>query len=249
MDTPDDWQLSNRLMQSAAQEPSFHSFSKLPIEIRLEIWKNILPGPRLIQVHYDVRVGKFWTTTPSPAKLLVCSESRYEMLKEWPLRFATRGHSPLVRANLDIDTVRLSWNPLRLRAISQEDLCSIISLEVGGKEVQRASAEAILQSILTMPNLKDFSLVSPALCDIYPYSLSQQLSQPHVGPSEEENWLLSAQRLGYEARRNRAFYQHTEVTRCFRAWARENPEYKLPRLRLLLSEPDGSRSGSFFWKP
>jgi hypothetical protein len=74
------------------------------------------------------------------------------MLKRWPLRFATGGHHPLVRANLDIDTIQLSWNPLRLGAVSQEDSTNIVSLAVGGKALRLASADAILQSILTMPS-------------------------------------------------------------------------------------------------
>jgi hypothetical protein len=236
-------------MQPSDQEHSFHRFKCLPPEIRLEIWALNLPGPRVVQVHYDVRIGRFWTTTRSPANLLVCSESRYEMKNKWPLRFGTRGHPPLVRANLDIDIIQLAWDPLRLRAVSQEDLSNILSLEIGGKELQRASAEPILHTILTMANLKGFSIVSPALDDSYPYALSQYLSHPLAASNEEEHWLVTARRIGYEERRNRAFRQHTEVTRCFRAWARDHPDCKLPWLRLLLLEPDGSRSGPFFWKP
>ncbi|KAE9370781.1 hypothetical protein N431DRAFT_492811 [Stipitochalara longipes BDJ] len=238
MDAPGNQQLSSQLVQS-----------KFPPELRLKIWALNLSGPRVVQVHYDVRIGKFWTTTPSPTNLLVCSESRCEMSKKWPVRFPTRGHPPIIRTNLNIDTVHLSWIPLSLRAISHEDLSSIVSLEIGGRELQRARPEAILQSILTMTNLKDFSIVSPALHDNFSYSLNQQPSQPRIGTNGEEHWLLVAQRLGYEEMRNRAFHQHTELTRSFRVWAREHPDCKLPKLRLLLSEPDGSCSGPFFWKP
>lgn len=249
MDAPHELQLSNQLIQSVAPSPSFHQFKRLPAEIRLQIWTLNLPPGRIVQVHYNIHIGKFWTTTPSPTNLLVCYESRFEMAKQWPLRFGTRGHPPLIRINLDIDTVQLSWDPLRLRTVIQEDLSSIISLEIAGRDLQRESADLILRFILTMPTLKYFSIVSPALDDNDPYSLDLQHSQPHVRPNEEEHWLLTARRLGYEQRRIRAFQQHSEVTRCFRAWAREHQDYNLPRLRLLLAEPDGSRSGLFFWKP
>jgi hypothetical protein len=235
--------------QPANKGLSFRRFNGLPPGIRLEVWALNPLSPRLVRVHYDVRVGKFWTTTPSPANLLVCAESRHEAEKKYPLRFGTRGHLPTVRANLDIDTIQLSWDPLRLRAVNQEDLSGIISLEVGGKELQRASAEAILLSALTMTNLKDFSIISPALNDAYRCALSQHLVHPLAAAIREEHWLVHAQKLSYEERRNRAFRQHTEVTRCFRNWAREHKGCQLPRLRLLLLELDGIRAGPFFWKP
>jgi hypothetical protein len=235
--------------QPADGERSFHSFNDLPPEIRLEVWALNPPSPRLVRVHYDVHIGKFWTTTPSPANLLVCAESRHEAEKKWPLRFGTRGHLPTVRTNLDIDTIQLSWDPLRLRAVSKEDLSGITSLEIGGIELQRASAETILLSILTMANLKDFSIISPALHAAYRYALNQHLVHPLAAAIQQEHWLMHARKLSYEERRNRAFRQHTEVTRCFRTWAREHKDCQLPRLRLLLLELDGSRAGPFFWKP
>ena len=235
--------------QPADRERSFHRFNDLPPEIRLAVWALNPPSPRLVRVHYDVLMGKFWTTTPSPANLLVCAESRHEAEKKWPLRFGTRGHLPTVRTNLDIDTIQLSWDPLRLSAISQEDLSAITSLEIGGIELQRASAETILLSILTMANLKDFSIISPALHAAYRHALNLHLVHPLAAAIQEEHWLVHAQKLSYEERRNRAFRQHTEVTRCFRTWAREHIDIQLPRLRLLLLELDGSRAGPFFWKP
>jgi len=164
--------------QPADRERSFHRFNDLPPEIRLAVWALNPPSPRLVRVHYDVRMGKFWTTTPSPANLLVCAESRHEAEKKWPLRFGTRGHLPTVRTNLDIDTIQLSWDPLRLRAVSKEDLSGITSLEIGGIELQRASAETILLSILTMANLKDFSIISPALHAAYRHALNLHLVHP-----------------------------------------------------------------------
>jgi hypothetical protein len=249
MDAAESQQLSSQHIRIVAGKASFSLFKKLPPELPLKIWELNLPGTRVVEVHYDVRMGKFWTTNPSPANLQVCRESRYEMLKKWPLRFATCGHPPMVHTNFDIDTIHLSWAPLRLRAVSQEDLSSIVSLEIGGRELQPTPAERILESILTMTNLNDISIVSPALRDIFSFPLNQQLSQPRNGTNDEDHWLLIAQRLGYEERRSRAFHQHTELTRCFRLWARAHPDCKLPRLRLLLSEPDGSRCGPFFWKP
>lgn len=68
--------------QPADEERSFHCFNDLPPEIQLEVWALNPPSPRLVRVHYDVQIGKFWTTTPSPANLLVCAESRHEAEKK-----------------------------------------------------------------------------------------------------------------------------------------------------------------------
>jgi hypothetical protein len=72
-----------------------------------DIWALNVPGPRLVNIHHNVPIGKFYTTTPSPANLLVFRESRLEMSNEWALCFGTRCHSPLIWVNLQIDTVRL----------------------------------------------------------------------------------------------------------------------------------------------
>jgi hypothetical protein len=102
------------------------------------LWRNstadmglILPGPRLVKVHYGVRIGKFYTTTPSPANLLACKKSRWKMLDDWQLRFSTRSHPLLIRVDLAIDTVQLDWNPLRLQGVNHADSSSILSLELG----------------------------------------------------------------------------------------------------------------------
>ena len=129
--------------------------------VRLQIWDLNEPGPRTVKVHYDVSIGKFYTTTPSPASLLICQESRYELLNRWKLHFGTLGHPATVRVNLDIDTVQLDSNPLRMGAISRSDRHSIRHLEVGGRELQYIHADVFLASIVHIPNLQDLTIVSP----------------------------------------------------------------------------------------
>jgi hypothetical protein len=228
---------------------SFQLFKLLPVELRLQIWALNLSGPRLVKVYYNLQTGKFYTTTSSPANLLVCKELRWEILDQWTLQVGTASHPPLIRVNLAIDTVQLDWDPLRLRAVSQPDLSSIVSLELGGRELQQAGAKAILDCVLSMNSLQDLSIVSPPPTVLRHSSLDQPFRLLSVEPGEEEPWLVMAERLGNEERRNQAFHQHMNLTRCFRAWAREHPDHRLPKLRLLLIETDGSRSGRFFWKP
>ncbi|PMD25785.1 hypothetical protein NA56DRAFT_698850 [Hyaloscypha hepaticicola] len=219
--------------QSAAEGLAFHRFNDLPPEIRLKY------GPSIRQAQ-----GSFESTM----KFGLGSSGPPHYLQ--PNFWCVRNLGTKLRRNGPFDSARLlSWDPLRLSAISQEDLSAITSLEIGGIELQRASAETILLSILTMANLRDFSIISPALHDAYRYALSQHLVHPLAAADQEEHWLVHAQKLSYEERRNRAFRQHTEVTRCFRTWAREHRDCQLPRLRLLLLEFDGSRAGPFFWKP
>jgi len=69
----------------------FILFSKLPAEIRLKIWREALPGPRVVDVLYDSskdgRAGKvkeinvLRTNQPPPSMLHVCHESMQETLR------------------------------------------------------------------------------------------------------------------------------------------------------------------------
>jgi len=66
---------------SGATLDTFHPFPRLPVEIRLKIWKNALPGRRVVEIDFD-RVAGWYPAreaTPEPSSLLrVCKESREE---------------------------------------------------------------------------------------------------------------------------------------------------------------------------
>jgi hypothetical protein len=102
---------SQTLNQSEATEASFAFFPKLPIEIRQQIWKLNMPGPRIVNISHDpegMRIveldqtesgrNPFWKAKanagPVPALLHVNDEARSLLLKHYTLCFEkqTQGH-------------------------------------------------------------------------------------------------------------------------------------------------------------
>lgn len=98
-----------------AQVPSLdRRRSKLPLEVRLQIWR-LCWVPRLVEVHHYVhdRVlddrrrfdsNTFRSASRPPATLQVCRESRIETLKHYSLAFAARSNAlPEVYFNFNLD--------------------------------------------------------------------------------------------------------------------------------------------------
>jgi hypothetical protein len=97
---------------------SFTYFPKLPAEIRLKIWKDALPEPRVIriQLKFETRqprnegqkkkpqVSRFVASRPSPVGLRVCRESRIEALKEYQIGFPTKTSPAQTYVNYNLDT-------------------------------------------------------------------------------------------------------------------------------------------------
>jgi hypothetical protein len=64
---------------------TFTLFPKLPIELRLKIWEEALPGPRIIEIHHDDNrlynfegedeVNRIEVKLPPPILHSVCQES------------------------------------------------------------------------------------------------------------------------------------------------------------------------------
>jgi hypothetical protein len=71
-------QVDSEYQTNLKKQGYFVLFPKLPIELRLQIWKFALPGPRIIDVFYLHPKGAR-TTTPIPSLLHVCQESRREV--------------------------------------------------------------------------------------------------------------------------------------------------------------------------
>jgi hypothetical protein len=84
----------------------FPQFSRLPKELRLKIWETVTDEQRVVVIHTLLGYpggwiptsvpGAFYSSTPIPAALHVCSESRKIALKRYTLSFSTR---------------HLDWNP------------------------------------------------------------------------------------------------------------------------------------------
>jgi 2EXR family len=70
---------------------NFTRFPKLPIELRLKIWRST-KEPRIIEVrfHFDCRKKKHSFFAPQPVVLQVCHESRHEGLKSYKKAFTNK---------------------------------------------------------------------------------------------------------------------------------------------------------------
>lgn len=116
---------------------SFHSFSQLPIELRLKIWHDVFSAypSRLIEIRTDFHFSNIGYTqnplgnrvsdiawlcrTPNPAPFSVCREARQEASKYWTLRFdldtATAGrdgHCVHINPTHDLIYPNLKWAEL-----------------------------------------------------------------------------------------------------------------------------------------
>lgn len=88
----------------------FHDFLKLPYEIRQQIWKIVAEERRTVVVkanlpgNHSIRLS---SSSPPPAMLHVCAESREVALKYYTLAFGRHGHPAQIYFNFDRDILFL----------------------------------------------------------------------------------------------------------------------------------------------
>jgi hypothetical protein len=85
----------------------FQCFPRLPAELRHMIWRNALPGPRLVELMYDEDIGACTSRSPLPICLWICSESRKEAKLFYHLFFATDRAEATIYLDPHIDEVYL----------------------------------------------------------------------------------------------------------------------------------------------
>lgn len=79
--TPSD--LNHTLNQQSSRPPTeFHRFTELPSELRLKIYDQMMPGPRIICVMWRSK-RKFYTDSQVPVILWISVESRKYALKKY----------------------------------------------------------------------------------------------------------------------------------------------------------------------
>jgi hypothetical protein len=97
----------------------FHIFPKLPLEIRLEIWRLMIPRGRTVQIEVrrsPIRAREFFilgSHTPTPVVLHVNYESRQESLRHFKvLKYNLRGQPVYFRPELDLIYFHMKNPPL-----------------------------------------------------------------------------------------------------------------------------------------
>jgi 2EXR family len=95
---------------TSTEDDGFPFFAKLPLELQLRIWKMTTEEHRLVLIRIakdEEGCSSFYSPTPIPAALHVCSESRQVAQKTYKLCFGSRTDDlkPMIYFNFDQDTL------------------------------------------------------------------------------------------------------------------------------------------------
>ncbi|RYO79231.1 hypothetical protein DL764_010041 [Monosporascus ibericus] len=137
MNTP-----SSRHFEVGSGPEEFPRFSRLPAELRLKIWADNLPGPRIVTIrcssiasptpssacqgYNDDAAPRFTSSAPIPANLHACRESRWEAMRRYRLLFATCGESGRIFFDPMADI--LYFGARDGDAASESQLCNFMAL-------------------------------------------------------------------------------------------------------------------------
>ncbi|KAH8590963.1 hypothetical protein B0O99DRAFT_598502 [Bisporella sp. PMI_857] len=86
----------------------FKAFGELPNHLRMHIWDFGLPGARLVKLGLSKDKRSIYSSTPIPALLHACRESRSFALKFYRLSFATYQGAPRTYFNFELDVIYTS---------------------------------------------------------------------------------------------------------------------------------------------
>jgi hypothetical protein len=85
-----------RISQPSAQPASF---AKLPTELRIQIWRYCIPGPCIIELMWDSKKRRYYSSTEESTILRCCHEARNEILKHYSLLAMEAGVTSPTRRN------------------------------------------------------------------------------------------------------------------------------------------------------
>jgi hypothetical protein len=160
-----------------AATPEFRLFSKLPTELRLMIWEQALPGPRLVDVDFHFRNKLFsfgselmslTSTLPHPTLLSVCTESRAVAKNRYKLSFAAEAGKPKIYFDENVDTLYIPFRDTInvLTSLSAVDAFESLSfnwlrhLALGlGPDVGYFNPVDYVDLVLSLGNLETFTIM------------------------------------------------------------------------------------------
>ncbi len=141
----------------------FIFFPLLATEIRLKIWAYALPGPRVVDIHYDVRTNLFAELSkPVESHLVhVNEEAREVVFKHYSAWFGTEIQYPLIYADTKIDVIKLNFDAFRFWKLKDEEYSIIRHLELSDREMHKIDAMELIIRLGMMPNLTQLTVVDP----------------------------------------------------------------------------------------
>jgi hypothetical protein len=177
-----------------AKKPRFTLFPKLPIELRLKIWKESYE-PRIIELRfaqkwnmcrYDFIIPKF------PPVLHVNKEARLESLKYYKFSFKHRHCRRPVLFNFSIDTLHIrDYTPGDQSLLGRQNTMRILpdkekvqKLSVTSGAFRISSSGGGIPSapvILLFPALKEVTVCSPITESLYFQQDGELYLQSHLG--------------------------------------------------------------------
>ena len=98
---------------------TFTLLPQLPFELRLKIWRHTFPGPRVVKVNsYGIvkedgyQFHAFYSTSPIPTTLSICTGSRAEVLRLYHPSFGMRYPAipSIIYFNYDIDMLYFEFD-------------------------------------------------------------------------------------------------------------------------------------------
>jgi hypothetical protein len=147
----------------AVKPRKFTCFQLLAPEIRIKIWALALPGPRIVDVHYDHTTnGFFELSKPVETHLIhVNKEAREEVFKCYSAWFGTEIQHPLIYASMRIDIIKLNFDAFRYWKVTDQEYFNIQHLEITGPQIYKVGTISLVVRLGLMPNLKQFIVVDP----------------------------------------------------------------------------------------
>lgn len=149
--------------------PFFTLFTSLPSELRVKIWENCFPEPRVVPVRYNRRYNQYTSTSAPPAILHVCSESRSTFLSAYTKLVLSPKYESAVYVDFSQDTIffdTLDCSPegdlsLDLAKSPHSDRILALAIDSQVWEVLRIFKYDSLSEVKKLPNLKSIAVVMP----------------------------------------------------------------------------------------
>lgn len=141
----------------------FSLFQNLPYELRHEIWRYLIPEPRVVRAAHYLLPDKVYPKSTPPVLLHVCRESREFLLSPeigFSMLLATPTFPATICANVKTDAIDFPLWTL-LNGVKVLEFEAIIHLEIEGRCLRNEESADILRQLTKFPNLDTLSVVTP----------------------------------------------------------------------------------------
>ncbi|ESZ95240.1 hypothetical protein SBOR_4352 [Sclerotinia borealis F-4128] len=129
------------------------SFLKLPSELRLKIWSNLLPGPRTLPIRYSRANNTYFTTFPPSVLLSISSETRTLFLEHYVLLRLNSSYDSTIYINFSLDTLCFDHEDCSPAGDLAMDFKNCVQRDL----IQRVDIDAHLWEILRLFRFDDLS--------------------------------------------------------------------------------------------